>query len=76
MSDFSISLPDSLLLILEEKAIEMGVDKNVLVEKSLIKYLDELNKEEYIKSFKRMSKDKDLLAFAEEGMNEYAHKIV
>lgn len=75
MSDFTISLPASLLQLIEEKAIEMGVDKNILIEKALINYLDELNKNEYIKSFKRMSNDKDLLAISEEVMDEYNLQI-
>jgi metal-responsive CopG/Arc/MetJ family transcriptional regulator len=76
MSDFTISLPSSLLRLLEEKAIEMGVDKNILIEKALNNYLDELNRNEYIKSFKRMRNDKDLLAISEEGMDDYARNII
>ncbi|RYM34971.1 ribbon-helix-helix protein, CopG family [Brumimicrobium glaciale] len=76
MSDFTISLPSSLLRLLEEKAIEMGVDKNILIEKALNNYLDELNRKEYIKSFRRMRNDKDLLAISEEGMDDYARNII
>lgn len=76
MSDFTISLPVPLFQLLEEKAIEMRVDKNILMEKALINYLDDLNKNEYINSFKRMKNDKDLLAISEEGMDEYARNII
>jgi hypothetical protein len=57
MATFTSSLPDSLLRSLEEKALKL--------------FLDHLNRAAYIRSFKQMAKDKDLLSIVEEGMTDY-----
>lgn len=71
MTTFTSSLPDSLLRSLEEKAKELSLPKNKLIEKALKLYLDHLNRAAYIRSFKQMAKDKDLLSIVEEGMTDY-----
>lgn len=75
MGTFTSSLPDSLLTLLEKKAKELDVPKNSLIEKALSLYLDHLNRAEYIKSYKKMAKDADLLSIAEEGMADYFKQI-
>lgn len=71
MATFTSSLPDTLLRSLEEKAKELALPKNKLIEKALKLYLDHLNRAAYIRSFKQMAKDKDLLSIVEEGMTDY-----
>lgn len=71
MATFTSSLPDTLLRSLEEKAKELALPKNKLIEKALQLYLDHLNRAAYIRSFKQMAKDKDLLSIVEEGMTDY-----
>jgi len=46
-----------------------------LLEKALSIYLEHLNKIVYIKSFKQMAKDTDVLSTAEEGMEDYFAQI-
>ena len=75
MATFTSSLPQDLLLLLEKKAKELGLPKNKLIEKALTIYLDQLNRSAYAQSFKRMSNDKDLLALAEEGMEDYLSQL-
>ena len=75
MATFTSSLPDSLLKMLEQKAKELSLPKNKLIEKALSLYLDQLNRAAYLKAYKKMSDDKDLLQLAEEGMTEYLRQI-
>ena len=71
MTTFTSTLPDDLLEMLNLKAKELHLPKNKLIEKALRIYLDQLNKSAYIKSYKRLSEDLDILQIAEEGMAEY-----
>jgi len=75
MTTFTSTLPDDLMLLLNEKAAELSIPKNKLIEKALRIYLDQLNKASYIKSFKKMAEDKDVLSIAEEGMSDYLTQI-
>ena len=75
MATFTSSLPDSLLDLLEKKAKEFKMPKNKIIEKALKIYLTQLNKAEYIRSYKQMSEDTDILSLAEEGMEEYLKDI-
>ena len=75
MSTFTSTLPDDLLKKLQEAANNLSMPKNKLIEKALRIYLDQLNKAEYIKSYKAMAADTDVLMMAEEGMAEYLLEI-
>ena len=63
------------MVLLNEKAAELSIPKNKLIEKALCIYLDQLNKAPYIKSFKKTAEDKDVLSIAEEGMSDYLTQI-
>jgi predicted transcriptional regulator len=71
MSTFTSTLPDDLLKRLNEVAQSLSMPKNKLIEKSLRIYLDQLNRAEYVKSYKQMADDTDIMMLAEEGMEEY-----
>lgn len=71
MATFTSTLPNNLLELLNKKAKQLNLPKNKLIEKALDIYLTQLNKAEYIKSYKRMAKDEDILKIAEEGMQDY-----
>jgi len=71
MTTFTSSLPDDLMDLLNLKAKELSIPKNKLIEKALRIYLDQLNKAAYVKSYKRLSEDADILNIAEEGMADY-----
>lgn len=75
MATFTSSLPDRLLQLLEEKANELSLPKNKLIEKALSVYLEQLNRAAYIKSYKRMADDIDMLTMAEEGMKDYLQQL-
>ena len=71
MANYTSSLPDSLLTQLSEIAQKLKVPKNQIIERALNKYLTEVERQLYIRSFKQLSGDKDILSMAEEGMEDY-----
>ncbi len=71
MATFTSSLPDSLLEQLSITAKELNLPKNKLIEKALSLYLDQIERAQYVKSFKRANKDQEVLDMAEEGMADY-----
>jgi hypothetical protein len=75
MATFTSSLPDPLLKMLEKKAQELSVPKNRLIERALSLYLDQLNKAAYVRSYKQMSKDSDLMDIVEEGLSDYYRQL-
>lgn len=75
MSTFTSSLPDDLLNKLSEMAKSLAVPKNKLLENALRLYLEQLTKSEYIKSYKKMSNDTDIMLMAEEGMAAYGKQL-
>ena len=75
MSTFTSTLPDELLQLLAEKAKQLSLPKNKLIEKALRIYLDQLTRAEYLKSYKQAAQDENILNIAEEGMEEYLKQI-
>ena len=75
MATFTSTLPDDLLKLLAEKANALSLPKNKLMENALRLYLQHLEKAEYIKSYKQMAADQDILAIAEEGMEDYLRQL-
>jgi predicted transcriptional regulator len=75
MSTFTSSLPDDLLQSLAQKAKELSVPKNTLIERALRIYLEQLNRASYVKSYKQMAADTDLQMLAEEGMADYLSQL-
>jgi predicted transcriptional regulator len=75
MTTFTSSLPDDLIQLLAEKAKELSIPKNKIIEKALRIYLDQLNKAAYIKSYRNMNDDDAIWKVAEEGMDDYLRQI-
>jgi ribosomal protein L10 len=71
MPNYTSSLPDGTLAKLNEMAATLKVSKNKIIEKALEKYMKEVDRQLYIRSFKKLKGDKDILDIAEEGMAEY-----
>jgi hypothetical protein len=63
------------LQLLAEKAKELSVPENTLIEKALRIYLEQLNRAAYVKSYKLMAADTDTFMLAEEGMEEYLTQL-
>ncbi|PKP32788.1 MAG: CopG family transcriptional regulator [Bacteroidetes bacterium HGW-Bacteroidetes-16] len=75
MITFTSTLPDELLLKLNNMAKRMSMPKNKIIEKALQIYLDQLTRAEYVQSYKQAANDKDLLSMAEEGMEDYLKQL-
>ncbi|HLU89079.1 MAG TPA: ribbon-helix-helix domain-containing protein [Cyclobacteriaceae bacterium] len=75
MATFTSTLPDELLQRLSDKARTLSLPKNKLIEKALRLYLEHLDKAEYIQSYKKASTDEDMLALAEEGLEDYLKQL-
>ena len=75
MTTFTSTLPEDLLKLLKEKADKFSVPMNKLIEKALRIYLDQLNRAEYVKSYNEAALDQDVMAMAEEGMEEYLQEL-
>ena len=75
MSTFTSTLPDELLNLLAERAVKLKMPKNKIIEKALRIYLEQLNKAEYVKSYRLASDDSDILSIAEEGMEDYFSQL-
>ena len=75
MATFTSTLPEPLWEQLNLKASELGLPKNKLLETALRLYLDHLNKASYVRSYKKMAADTDLLSVAEEGMEDYLTQL-
>ena len=75
MTTFTSSLPDSLLQRLNDVAQNLQVPKNKLIEKALDVYLDQVNRAEYVASYKAAGQDADIMMIAEEGMAEYMSEV-
>lgn len=75
MKTFTSTLPDDLFTRLNKSARKLAVPKNRLIEKALRIYLDQLNRAEYVQSFKGAENDKDILNLAEEGMEDYLKQL-
>lgn len=75
MSTFTSTLPDDLLQLLAVKSKELSIPKNKLIERALRIYLDQLNRAAYLKSYKALAQDSDILFIAEEGMADYISNL-
>ncbi|WP_319229160.1 ribbon-helix-helix domain-containing protein [Draconibacterium orientale] len=75
MATFTSTLPDDILLRLNEMAKKLSMPKNKIIEKALQIYLDQLNRAEYIKSYKQAGQDENILEIAEEGMEDYLKQL-
>ncbi|MBU2884805.1 ribbon-helix-helix domain-containing protein [Gilvimarinus agarilyticus] len=75
MTTFTSSLPDSLLQRLNDTAQKLKLPKNKLIEKALDIYLDQINRAEYVSSYKLAGQDQDTILIAEEGMVEYMTQL-
>lgn len=75
MATFTSTLPENLLELLNKKAKELNMPKNKLIERALSIYLTQLNKAAYVRSYKQMNDDADILKIAEEGMEDYIAQL-
>lgn len=71
MATFTSSLPDHLLKNLSERAKELKIPKNKLIQKALEYYLEKLDKASFLNSYKNTADDPEHLLLAEEGIEDW-----
>ncbi|RLD36813.1 MAG: CopG family transcriptional regulator [Bacteroidetes bacterium] len=75
MTTFTSSLPEDLLDKLDKIANKLSMPKNKLIERALRIYLDQLNRAEYVQSYKQAGTDANILDMAKEGMEDYLKQL-
>ncbi|MBK9255049.1 MAG: ribbon-helix-helix domain-containing protein [Saprospiraceae bacterium] len=75
MATFTSSLPDEMLKRLQDLSAELKVPKNRILERALDKYLHEVERKIFIRSYQAMSGDQESLSLAEEGIEEYHDEL-
>ena len=75
MTTFTSTLPEELLRKLNVMAQKLAMPKNKIIERALLIYLDQLNRAEYVKSYKQAGDDANILNMAEEGMEDYLKQL-
>ncbi len=75
MKTFTSTLPDGLLEKLNTMAQKLMIPKNKIIERALTIYLDQMNRAEYVKSYKKAATDENILDMAEEGMEDYFKQL-
>jgi len=76
MATYTSTLPDEMLKELAKASKDLKTPKNKIIEKAVSVYLEQLDKAAYKRSFIRASKDKDMIAMAEEGMADYYNQLL
>lgn len=76
MITFTSSLPETTMQRLSDMAKKIKVPKNEIINRSLIKYLEAIERQMYIDSFKNLAGDTELLDMAEEGIEDYYMHLV
>jgi predicted transcriptional regulator len=75
MTTFTSTLPDDVFNQLGKMANKLAIPKNKIIEKALRIYLDQLNRAEYVKSYKQAANDLNIIELSEEGMAEYLNQL-
>ncbi|MDZ4845392.1 MAG: ribbon-helix-helix domain-containing protein [Chitinophagales bacterium] len=68
---YTSKLPRQLMERLDKVSGKLKVTKKSLIEKAISKLLEDLERAEYVKSFKRIAKDKEMKELAEMGLEDY-----
>ena len=71
MPTLTTTLSETVIADLTKYAEKLNLPKNKFIERSLTLYFDHLKRAEYIRSYKEMNDDHDLISIAEEDMGAY-----
>lgn len=76
MATFTSSLPDKTLAQLSSMAKKLDIPKNQLINQALIRYFFELERQQYIDSFKEVACDDEMLELAEQGLGDFLDQLI
>jgi ribosomal protein L10 len=68
---YTSTLPEDLMLTVNDYSAKYKVSKNKVVEKALRQFFFELKRKEFSEGFKRAAKDPEVVELAEMGMDDY-----
>jgi len=68
---FTSSMDSTLMKTLKEYSEKLKMPKNRIIEQALSKLFDELKKAEYARSFRKEKEDPEIIALAEEGLDDF-----
>ena len=69
--NYTSSLPEELIEMLDTYARKFKMPKNRIMEHALRAYFEKLKKAEYAHSFRRAAGDEEMNSMAEEGLEDY-----
>jgi len=75
MTTFTSSLPNDLWEKLTALSKKLNIPKNKIIKSALAKYMDEIERQVYIYSYKQLADDPDIVNMAEEGMEDYIRQL-
>ncbi|MEZ4908312.1 MAG: CopG family transcriptional regulator [Saprospiraceae bacterium] len=75
MTTYTSTLPENLIENLNKMAKSLNVPKNKIIEHALQKYLEQLERQMYIRSYLQLENDSEILSMAEEGMEFYEEEL-
>jgi len=55
---------------------KLNIPKNKIIKSALSKYIDEIERQVYIYSYKQLADDPDIVNMAEEGMEDYIRQLI
>lgn len=72
---YTSTLSLDMMNTLNDYAQRLKLPKSKIIETALSNYLDEIKRAEYARSFQRANEDPELLAMAEEGLDDYLEML-
>ncbi len=75
MITFTSTLPDEIIAKLNKLAETLKVPKNKIIERALTRYIEEIERQMFIRSYQQLADDPDLLNLAEESMEDYEAEL-
>jgi len=75
MMTFTSTLPEDVIANLNKLSETLKVPKNKIIERALSRYIEQIERQMYIRSYKQLADDTDLLNLAEEGIENYEAEL-
>lgn len=72
---FTSTLPEDVIANLNKLSETLKVPKNKIIERALSRYIWQIERQMYIRSYKQLAGDADILSIAEEGMEFYEAEL-
>lgn len=75
MVTYTSTLPEGLMKWLDETAKEKSVTKKQIILEALNNFRQQLKRQKLAETFKKASKDSEILAMSEEGLDDYLEQL-